>query len=104
MSQVTGPENSPPKRCATLVRNVAVEAITPDPRNARQHPARQVAQIAKSIESFGFNVPLLLDGSGCLIAGHGRLLAAKQLGWREVPTITLEHLSPDQVKALSHRR
>jgi ParB-like chromosome segregation protein Spo0J len=64
-----------------------VDQLKPDPRNARQHSAKQIRQIANSIETFGFNVPLLIDAEGNLIAGHGRLLAAKRLGWDQVPTI-----------------
>ena len=74
-------------------------SLTPDPRNARQHTSKHILQLAKSIESFGFNVPLLIDQASNVIAGHGRLLAVQRLGWQEVPTITLEHLTPDQVKA-----
>lgn len=76
-----------------------IASLQPDPKNARLHPPKHVKQLAASISAFGFNVPVLIDAAGAVIAGHGRLLAAKQLGWREVPTITLEHLSPDQVKA-----
>lgn len=74
-------------------------SLTPDPRNARQHTLKHVQQLARSIESFGFNVPLLIDQAGNVIAGHGRLLAVQKLGWQEVPTITLEHLTPEQIKA-----
>jgi len=73
--------------------------LHPDPRNPRTHTRKQVRQIARSIESFGFNVPVLIDGAGCVVAGHGRLLACKELGWEEVPTIALEHLTDAQVKA-----
>lgn len=73
--------------------------LRPDPRNPRTHTAKQVRQIARSIEAFGFNVPILLDEKDQVVAGHGRLLAAKHLGWKEVPTIALEHLSEHQVKA-----
>ena len=70
-----------------------------DPRNSRIHSARQIRQIAQSIQSFGFNVPILVDAQGRVIAGHGRVMACLQLGWTEVPTITLEHLSEAQVRA-----
>jgi DNA modification methylase len=76
-----------------------VDQLKPDPRNARQHSAKQIRQIANSIETFGFNVPLLIDAEGNLIAGHGRLLAAKRLGWDQVPTIRLDHLSGAQKQA-----
>src|SRR5271170_4930595 len=61
--------------------------LKPDPRNPRVHSDKQVRQIAKSIESFGFNVPLLIDDEQKVIAGHGRLLAARKLGWDTVPAI-----------------
>jgi DNA modification methylase len=73
--------------------------LRPDPSNARQHSKKQIRQIAKSIETFGFNVPILVDQNGNVIAGHGRLLAAKQIGWSDVPTIRLDHLSEAQKKA-----
>ncbi len=74
------------------VRWLPVEALTPDPNNARLHSARQIARIADSILAFGFNVPVLVDGKGGVLAGHGRLLAARRLGLKEVPTIALDHL------------
>jgi DNA modification methylase len=76
-----------------------IGTLQADPRNARLHPPKHVQQLAKSITTFGFNVPILVDTDGRVIAGHGRLLAAQKLGWTEVPTITLEHLTPDQVRA-----
>jgi ParB-like chromosome segregation protein Spo0J len=72
----------------------------PDPRNARTHPKRQVEQIAASIREFGFANPILVAAEGTIIAGHGRLLAAKALGMTEVPTIVLPHLSEAQQRAL----
>jgi DNA modification methylase len=68
-------------------------------RNARTHPAEQVAQIAASIREFGFVNPVLVDSSGGIIAGHGRLLAARQLGLAEVPVVVLDHLSDIQRRA-----
>ncbi len=70
-----------------------------DPGNPRTHSPKQVAQIARSIEAFGFNVPVLVDGTGKVIAGHGRILACRRLGLAEVPTIQLEHLSEAQARA-----
>jgi DNA modification methylase len=70
-----------------------------DPRNPRAHSPRQVRQIARSIESFGFNVPVLIDSGGKVLAGHGRIMACKELGWIKVPTISLEHLSEAQARA-----
>ncbi|WP_423141660.1 site-specific DNA-methyltransferase [Parablastomonas sp. CN1-191] len=75
-------------------------SLVPDPRNARTHPKRQIEQIVQSIRAFGFTNPVLADPAGNLIAGHGRLRAAKEMGLAEVPVITLEGLSEAQKKAL----
>jgi hypothetical protein len=81
------------------VRWLPLEALKPDPRNARIHVLRQVARIADSIAAFGFNVPVLIDGNGGVLAGHGRVLAARRLGLKEVPTIALDHLDEAQRRA-----
>ncbi len=70
-----------------------------DPNNPRVHSPRQVRQIARSIKTFGFSVPILVDANFKVIAGHGRVLAARQLGLAEVPIICLDHLSEAQVRA-----
>jgi DNA modification methylase len=77
-----------------------VDSLAPDPRNARTHPKRQVNQIVASIRAFGFTNPILIDPDGTVIAGHGRLLAAKAMALAEVPTITLEGLNEAQKRAL----
>ena len=74
--------------------------IKPDPRNARTHPKRQIEQLCASIRSFGFTNPVLVDDAGILIAGHGRLRAARQLGLATVPVIELLDLTEAQKKAL----
>jgi len=74
--------------------------LKPDPRNARTHPKRQIEQIVASIGEFGFTNPILADPEGNLIAGHGRLRAAKQMGLEQVPVIELAGLSDAQKKAL----
>jgi ParB-like chromosome segregation protein Spo0J len=78
----------------------SVAALKPDPRNARTHPKRQIEQLVRSIKEFGFTNPILIDDADTLIAGHGRLRAAKEVGLSDVPTITLEGLSEAQKKAL----
>jgi ParB-like chromosome segregation protein Spo0J len=83
------------------VEHRPLATLHPDPRNPRQHSDRQIKQIARSIESFGFNVPLLIDGNSKILAGHGRVLAAKRLGWQAVPVIRLEHLTPAQASAFA---
>ncbi len=76
-----------------------IEALTAYSRNARKHKRRQIRQIADSIKLFGFTNPVLLDKQNRIIAGHGRVAAAKLLGLTEVPTICLEHLTEDQLRA-----
>src|SRR5579864_4280202 len=78
---------------------VPIESLIPYARNARTHSHAQVAQIAASIREFGFTNPILVDGECGIIAGHGRVLAARKLGMSEVPTIELGHLSPAQKRA-----
>ena len=74
--------------------------LIPDPRNARTHPKRQIEQLKASIKEFGFTNPILADPEGRIIAGHGRLQAAKALEIAQVPTITLSGLSETQKRAL----
>jgi hypothetical protein len=74
-------------------------SLTPHARNARTHGAAQVAQIAASIKSFGWTNPVLVDTSGNIIAGHGRVLAAAQLGMSDVPTITLPDMTEERKRA-----
>lgn len=76
-----------------------VERLIPYARNARTHSETQVAQIAASIREFGFTNPVLISDDGDIIAGHGRVLAARQLGMEAVPCIALSHLSEDQRRA-----
>lgn len=73
--------------------------LVPYAKNARTHSKAQVDQIAESIKRFGFTNPVLIDGSGGIIAGHGRVLAAKKLGIAQVPTLTVDHLSEDEKRA-----
>ena len=74
--------------------------LTPDARNARTHPKRQIEQLKAAITAFGFTNPILVDEAGGLIAGHGRLRAAKELGLAEVPTIPLAGLGEAEKRAL----
>jgi len=77
-----------------------VDSIKPDPRNARTHPKRQLDQLRASILQFGFTNPVLVDESGVLIAGHGRLRAARDIGLPTVPAIELTGLGEAEKKAL----
>ena len=76
-----------------------IDSLIPYARNARTHSDEQVAQIAASIREFGWTNPVLVDGDNGIIAGHGRILAARKLGLAEVPCIELAHLSEAQKKA-----
>ena len=76
-----------------------VERLRPYERNPRTHGADQVAQLAASMVEFGFTNPILVDESSGILAGHGRLMAARQLGLAEVPVVRLEHLSEAQKRA-----
>jgi hypothetical protein len=76
-----------------------LDRLVPYEKNARTHSAEQVAQIAASIQEFGFTNPILVDGADGILAGHGRLAAAKDMGLAEVPVIVLDHLSAAQRKA-----
>ena len=82
------------------VEQLPIDELRLDPRNPRHHSDLQIGQIARSIESFGFNVPILIDGNNNVLAGHGRVLAAKKTGWKVVPVIRLTHLTPAQAHSL----
>lgn len=92
-------KGAPPAKRQLQVINRPIEQLRLDPMNPRSHSPKQVRQIARSIETFGFNVPVLVDAELKVIAGHGRLMACKELGWLEVPTIGLDHLSKAQANA-----
>ena len=77
-----------------------VAGLIPYVNNSRKHSDEQVAQIAASIKEFGWTNPILVDGANGIIAGHGRLMAARKLGMEAVPVIELAHLSEPQRKAL----
>jgi len=77
-----------------------IERLLPYIRNARTHSEEQIAQIAASIAEFGFTAPILAGSDGVIVAGHGRLAAARKLGLTTVPVVVLEHLTPTQRRAL----
>lgn len=90
------------KQLKTLsIEQFDIDLLKVDERNPRKHSPRQIKQIARSVESFGFNVPVLVDGENKVIAGHGRLLACRVLGITAVPIVRLEHLTPVQARAFS---
>jgi DNA modification methylase len=79
--------------------NKPIDLLIPYAKNARLHDDAQIAQLAGSIKEFGFNNPILIDKDNGIIAGHGRVMAARKLGLTEVPTILLDHLNETQRKA-----
>ncbi|MDG1287388.1 MAG: DNA methyltransferase [Rickettsiales bacterium] len=87
----------PPRKLKAVYREIG--ALKPYHQNARTHSPKQIRQIAKSIEQFGFNNPILIDEKNGIVAGHGRLEAAKLLKLTEVPTIQLSHLTPELARA-----
>ena len=100
------PRVKPPARrhdfvFASKIERRPIAALHLDPKNARKHSPAQVGQLAKAIATFGFLVPILVDRSGKVIAGHGRLLAAMRNAWTEVPVIRIEHLTEAQARAFA---
>jgi DNA modification methylase len=81
------------------IEQIAIEKLIPYAKNSRTHSDAQVAQVSGSIKEFGFTNPVLIDQDGVIIAGHGRVLAARKLGMIDVPCIRLTHLSDAQKRA-----
>src|SRR6266446_2962111 len=97
--QLRKPKAAPSPPLTVVWRRI--EVLRPHSANPRSHSPKQVSELARSIKTFGFNVPILVDPTLRIIAGHGRLLAAQELGLREVPTILLDHLSPAKARAFT---
>ena len=97
MNQSSNPKNQGKARLN--VEYLPISALTLDPDNAREHSPRQIKQIAKSVEAFDFNAPILADCDGRVISGNGRLMALQSLGRTEAPVVRLEHLTSEQAKA-----
>lgn len=76
-----------------------IKELKPYKKNAKKHPKTQVEQIANSIKKFGFTQPVLIDKDNNVVAGHGRVLGAKKAGLKEVPTLCLDDLTEEQIKA-----
>lgn len=81
------------------IEMLSAAQLRPWAKNARTHSKKQVKQIAESIRSFGFTNPILIDSANTILAGHGRVEAAKLLGMSEVPCVRLEHMTPEQKRA-----
>jgi DNA methylase/ParB-like nuclease domain len=80
---------------------VAIAVPKPNPNNARTHSSAQIRKLARSIRAHGFITPLVVDGQNQVVAGHGRLEAARHLGLTQIPTICVTHLSPEQLRAFA---
>src|SRR5690242_10850929 len=93
------PTSQSPEALSRQIEWLAVATLRPFASNSRTHSARQVQQIVESIKQFGFTNPVLIDGSRCILAGHGRVEAAKVLGLKTVPTVRLDHLTDAQKRA-----
>jgi len=89
------------KRATLCIDYLQPDSLSLDPENARIHSDRQIHQIGRSIAAFGFNVPILIDANGRVIAGHGRVLAARSSGLSSIPVIRLEHLTAEQARAFA---
>lgn len=77
----------------------SIKDLKPYKKNAKKHPKEQVERIANSIKEFGFTQPVIIDRNNCVVAGHGRILGAKKAGLKKVPTVCLEDLTEEQIKA-----
>src|SRR6267154_3693900 len=95
-----GPRPTPQVEMDIQVERWPIERLIPRTKNPRTHSAQQVAQIAAAIREWGWTNPILVGADNDVIAGHARLLAARNLGMEEVPVIVLRHLSPAQRRAL----
>jgi hypothetical protein len=93
------PLKSTPERHELIIEQRPIASLALRRNNPRTHSDKQIRQIAASIETFGFTNPVLIDSASTVIAGHGRVRAAKQLGMDTVPTVQLEHLTDEQVRA-----
>ena len=82
-----------------MIEKISIDKLIPYANNARTHSDEQVAQIAASIREFGFNNPVLIAEDDTIIAGHGRVMAARKLNLSEVPCLRLSHLTETQRKA-----
>jgi DNA modification methylase len=85
-----------PDQIGLEVRYLAPQLLKPDPKNPRLHKPPQIGAIARSIRTFGFNVPILVDSENHIIAGHGRVAAAIKLGLTSVPVVSISHLGHEQ--------
>lgn len=76
-----------------------IDELRPYERNAKKHPEEQVQYVANSLERFGWRQPVVIDKDDVIVVGHGRVLAAKKLGWEKVPCELADDLTDDEIKA-----
>jgi DNA modification methylase len=84
-----------------VIERVATESVKSNPRNAKEHPDRQIALIAENMRKFGVNHPILIDENDTIIGGHARIAAARRLKLKEIPAIRLANLSPQEKRAVA---
>ena len=84
---------------ARALETLSIDQLRPCPRNARTHSRKQLRQIADSIRRFGFTNPVLIDGENRILAGHGRVEAARELDMATVPCLRVDHLSAAEKRA-----
>jgi hypothetical protein len=82
------------------ITEIAVSVLKPYPKNTKKHDETQIANVAQSIKEYGFVQPVVIDKNNEVVIGHCRLLAAKQLGMETVPSVSVDELTEEQVKAL----
>lgn len=87
------------RKKAPNIELLPIETLRPYSGNARTHSKKQIRQIVESIERFGFTNPVLISDDNEIIAGHGRVIAAEELGITRIPTLKLSHLTPEERKA-----
>ena len=87
------------KRGSMQIQEIELSELKPYEKNAKKHPPEQVEHIANSLREFGWKQPIVIDTDNVIIAGHGRVLAAKKLGWETAPCIYADDLTEDQIKA-----
>ena len=88
-----------PPRLLDRIDYVATDDLQEYRRNARTHPKKQIRKLCDGIAAFGFLQPTLIDEDGTVVTGHARLMAARQLGYTEVPVIRITHLSSAEIRA-----
>ena len=91
--------NRDPRISPECLEVVSIETIKPDRKQAKRHSEKQIAELARSVQKFGFNDPIEVDENYLIISGYGRYLAAKHLGMSEIPVVRYSHLSPAEKRA-----